>query len=57
MRVDPERLINNYTRKVLTTLKSYDIPETEAALYGLYILSVQQSDQDRWMELRRGEDA
>jgi hypothetical protein len=57
MRTDPERIIGNYTRKVLTTLKSYDIPETEAALYGLYFLSVQQSDQYRWMELRRGEDA
>ena len=57
MRMDPERLIGNYTRKVLTTLKSYDIPETEAALYGLYFLSVQQSDQYRWMELRRGENA
>ena len=57
MRMDPERLISNYTRKVLTTLKSYDIPETEAALYGLYFLSVQQSDQYRWMELRRGENA
>ena len=57
MRMDPERLIGNYTRKVLTTLKSYDIPETEAALYGLYFLSVQQSDQYRWMDLRRAEDA
>jgi len=57
MRMDPERLISNYTRKVLTTLKSYDIPETEAALYGLYFLSVQQSDQYRWMDLRRAEDA
>lgn len=57
MRMDPERLIGNYTRKVLTTLRSYDIPETEAALYGLYFLSVQQSDQYRWMDLRRAEDA
>lgn len=57
MRMDPERLIGNYTRKVITTLKFYDIPETEAALYGLYFLSVQQSDQYRWMDLRRAEDA
>ena len=57
MRMDPERLIGNFTRKVLTTLKSYDILETEAALYGLYFLYVQQSDQYRWMELRRGENA
>ncbi|WP_292728669.1 class I SAM-dependent DNA methyltransferase [Methanoculleus sp.] len=57
MRMDPERTISNYTRKVLTTLKSYDIPETEAALYGLYFLSVQQSDYYHWMGLRRAEDA
>ena len=57
MRMDPERTIGNYTRKVITTLKPYDIPEAEAALYGLYFLSVQQSDQSRWMKLRRGEDA
>lgn len=57
MTTDPERLVGNYTRKVLTTLKSYDVPEMEAGLYGLYILSVQQSDPDRWMALRRGEDA
>jgi len=57
MRMDPERVISNYTRKILTTLKSYDIPETEAALYGLYFLSVQQSDYYHWMKLRRGEDA
>jgi hypothetical protein len=55
MRMDPERLIGNYTRKVFSTFATCDIPEAEAGLYGLCFLLVQQSDPDRWLALRRAE--
>lgn len=55
MRMDPERLIGNYTRKVFSTFATCDIPEAEAGFYGLCFLLVQQSDPDRWLTLRRAE--